>query len=30
MARDGHTLLVQASQTKPDYKDQLGMFLESE
>ena len=30
MARDGHTLLVQASQVKDEYKDQLSVFLESE
>jgi hypothetical protein len=30
MPRDGHTLLVQASQVKDEYKDQLGIFLESE
>jgi hypothetical protein len=30
MPRDGHTLLVQASQTKDEYKDQLSLFLASE
>jgi hypothetical protein len=30
MPRDGHNLLVQASQVKSEYKDELGLFLESE
>ena len=30
MPRDGHTLLVLASQAKDEYKDQLGLFLASE
>ncbi|MGA3170918.1 MAG: serine/threonine-protein kinase [Chthoniobacteraceae bacterium] len=30
MPRDGHNLLVQASQAKSEYKDELGLFLESE
>jgi len=30
MSRDGRTLLVQASQVKDEYKDQLSLFLESE
>jgi hypothetical protein len=30
MSRDGRTLLVQASQVKDEYKDQLSLFMESE
>jgi hypothetical protein len=30
MSRDGRTLLVQASQVKDEYKEQLSLFLESE
>jgi len=30
MPRDGHTLLVQASQVKDEYKQELSLFLESE
>jgi hypothetical protein len=30
MPRDGHTLLVQASQVKDEYKDELTLFLQSE
>jgi hypothetical protein len=30
MPRDGRTLLVQASQVKDEYKDELGLFLESQ
>jgi len=30
LSRDGHNLLVQASQVKSEYKDELGLFLESE
>jgi len=30
MPREGHALLVQASQVKTDYKSDLGPFLESE
>ena len=30
LSRDGHTLLVQASQVKDAYKDQLTLFLQSE
>ncbi len=30
LARDGHTLLVQASQSKDEYKDDLTLFMESE
>jgi hypothetical protein len=30
LARDGHTLLVQASQVKDEYKNELGLFMDSE
>jgi hypothetical protein len=30
LARDGHTLLVQASQVKDEYKNELTLFLDSE
>jgi hypothetical protein len=30
LARDGHTLLVQASQVKDEYKDELSLFMESQ
>ena len=30
MPRDGHALLVQASQVKDEYKNQLGLFLQSQ
>jgi hypothetical protein len=30
LARDGHTLLVQASQVKDEYKDELTLFMDSE
>jgi hypothetical protein len=30
MSRDGHTLLVQASQVKDEYKNELSVFLETE
>jgi hypothetical protein len=30
LARDGHTLLVQASQVKDEYKDELSLFMDSE
>jgi len=30
LSRDGHTLLVQASQVKDEYKDDLNLFMDSQ